>query len=150
MKIATIITAMLLSITALARPEHVPEDAQKFGDHYYKVVTLESKGKYTWFSAAYNKANQLKGKLGSVTSAEENAFIKTLAGGKKAWLGVIRERGGWILIDPYREPATYQNFLAVPKKRANHVYIDADGKWNAVNGHKTEVKHFVCKWKDEE
>lgn len=148
MKNAILTMAILIGLTALARPEHVPSDAQKFGDHYYKVMTVTEMARSGWFSASYTKAVQLKGKLASVTSEEENTFVLSLIGGQDAWIGIMKEGDKWVASEN-RQVATYENW-SDDKKSGAHVYIRGDGKWSAVKSKKVEIKRFVCKWKDEE
>ena len=123
-------------------PSDIPSDAKGYNGHYYKVYTLSK----SWKEAkAY--CENLGGHLATITSADEQTFIKTFSTGRY-WLGGTDEEkeGTWKWITG--ETWSYTNWASgEPNGGTSENYLAIwSTKWNDLKNQSSEQSGFICEW----
>ncbi len=137
--------------------ENVPEDAQVYEKHSYKIYY----GVMDWHTAKA-ECEKLGGHLATVTSAMENAFLGTLIGDDKVkpgyWLGGYRdddksEVWKWVTGEPFTF-TNWQRPTENPGYDNDELYLEMwnarlNYQWNDLGDHnymKDWVKGYICEW----
>ena len=124
-----------------------PKDAKRFGKHYYKLVL----GKFTWQQAkALCEEMEGDGYLVCIGSAEENEFVRKLAGGKRMWLGGTdaKHERRWVWVSG--EEFAYKNWSRGEPTNSHgkehYINMQENGRWFDVTPYNGTIKGFVCEW----
>ena len=126
----------------LLRSSQVPSDAKYWNNHYYKVYFISK----SWKEAkAY--CEDLGGHLATITSADEQTFIKTFSTGRY-WLGGTDEakEGTWKWITG--ESWSYTNWgSGEPNGGTSENYLAIwPTTWNDLTNQSGEQSGFICEW----
>jgi uncharacterized protein YraI len=123
------------------------DDRVEYNGHEYKLITEEN----SWLDAKIDCESQ-GGHLVTITSEDENDFIKTLADSNKVWLGLTDElsEGTWKWITG--EGLAYTNWYpGEPNDYGtgeDYVEMYIDGRWNDVGPPQfpSTTRYYVCEW----
>jgi hypothetical protein len=116
-----------------------PDDAVRFGKHYYKVYREQ----LSWPDAKA-RCEALGGYLACVESAAENAFLSELADGARCWLGGSMDDDAWRWVSG--EAFRYRAWAEDEGDNRGQPYliIDEDGRWrDAFERHRF---FYICEW----
>ncbi|MCZ7644597.1 MAG: tandem-95 repeat protein [Planctomycetota bacterium] len=119
------------------------------GVSFYKGnAYLHVEATVSWYDAKA-ACEAMGGHLVTIADAEENAFVRSLAG-YVFWIGLTDQEteGTWKWITG--EPVNYTNWRSgEPNNSGNedHANIEADGRWNDLQGDRsTALQPYMCEW----
>ena len=131
-------------IEAFVKISDIPTGDYKYYDgHTFKLFSVSK----TW-EEAEEFCEELGGHLPTSTSAEKNAFLTTLANGKRIWLGLTDkdEEGTWKWVTG--EELNYTNWQNGEPNNAGGIEdygeLYASGYWNDMSP--TATRTFICEW----
>ena len=119
---------------------------ETFNGHTYKFYS----DAVTWYTAKL-LCESMGGHLVTITSKEEDQFIKSFSDGKYAHIGATdaNSEGYWEWVNG--EPFSYENWIAPPDNYPindegceNYAHIRDDGLWNDFPGYITYP--FICEF----
>jgi hypothetical protein len=117
-----------------------PDDAVAYGGHFYRFTDASIGG-----ADAQAECASSGGYLVCIESAEENAFVLTVAGSVRPWIGLNDEKEVANYVWVNGSPVTYKNWEPYQPDKANierWVKLNADGTWDdAVN-----PAGYICEW----
>ncbi len=128
----------------------IPSDAKQFNRHYYKLYEET----ITW-KEAQEKCEDLGGYLVTITSPEENAFVKSIANhSMEAWLGGYwsssEDAWKWVNGETW-EYTAFSSADDTEEETAierNWLSLSTDAYWQENS--QTRVDSYICEWEESE
>ena len=113
----------------------------EYNGHSYKLFTTQA----TWTQAKKNCLS-FGGHLATISSAEENAFIKSLCNNSSPWIGGYGTSSSWKWTtgETWGEFTNWSSSSATKASSTNAIRILSSGKWYSFPN--SNSLSYICEW----